>query len=557
MEVAERHEQTLAARGLRKGLGAYYTPADVVEGLLDIAFDPVLDMAAAHGPAAVAALRVIDPACGTGNFLVAVSHRIAGALRRLGLQDGEAAERAVACVHGIELDASTARLCRADLRGVHPSFPARRIRRGDALLDPTLAAEGTFDLVIGNPPFLSQLDATTSRDVAGGAALRARFGAAVAGYTDPAALFLLLGHRLARPDGGVVAMIEPIPLLTARDATGARQAVLHDASLTDLWVLGNGVFDAAVEVCAPVIVRSTGSASAGPSAVVTRLHTGRQRAVGELVDAPTATTRSWSHLLADHGGLPRRALRTSGTLADLASATADFRDQYYGLGPHVIDGDRADAAPEERTARLVTSGLIDPAWLAWGARSTRFHKTTYRHPRVLLDALDPALRRWADSRLVPKVLLATQTRMLEAVVDEAGDWLPSVPVISVVPTRSPDDLWRIAAVLTCPAINALASRRHLGSGRNARSLRLRASEVLELPLPVDRERWDEAAALLRAAGPPTRRSGHLALLAAAAALMDRAYGIDADGDLLAWWLDLLPAMAELSEGPPPAAAPAS
>lgn len=69
MEVAERHEQTLAARGLRKGLGAYYTPADVVEGLLDIAFDPVLDMAAAHGPAAVAALRVIDPACGTGNFL--------------------------------------------------------------------------------------------------------------------------------------------------------------------------------------------------------------------------------------------------------------------------------------------------------------------------------------------------------------------------------------------------------------------------------------------------------------------------------------------------------
>ena len=90
--------------------------------------------------------------------------------------------------------------------------------RGDALLDPQLAPEGAFDLVIGNPPFLSQLGSSTSRSVTGGAALRVRFGAAVAGYTDPAALFLVLGHRLARPDGGVVAMIEPVSLLTARDA---------------------------------------------------------------------------------------------------------------------------------------------------------------------------------------------------------------------------------------------------------------------------------------------------------------------------------------------------
>ena len=162
--------------------------------------------------------------------------------------------------------------------------------------------------MIGNPPFLSQLGASTARSVQGGADLRARFGAAVAGYTDPAALFLVLGHRLARPDGGVVAMIEPVSLLTARDAAGARAAVLDGAALTDLWVLGDGVFDAAVEVCAPVLVRSS-------DAPTTRLHAGRRRVAGDPSMRPPRRRRSWSSLLADHGGLPRRTLATAGRSA--------------------------------------------------------------------------------------------------------------------------------------------------------------------------------------------------------------------------------------------------
>jgi len=517
MAAPSDHERRLAHQGVRKSLGAYYTPPDVVGGVLDLALEPLLAERAAIGHEAVAALRVIDPACGTGNFLVAVAHRITSTLVALGVDAAEAADAGVRCVHGIEVEASTAETCRASLSTLSPSFADEQVVRGDALLDAATASEGRYDLVVGNPPFLSRLGSKTARSVSEAKALRNRFGDAVAAYTDPATIFLALGHRLARPDGGVFALIEPISILSARDAAGVRRAVVADAALTDLWVIGNGVFDAAVEVCAPVLVR-------GASGDRTRLFAGRTRVPCPVVASPRPDEASWSRLLAAQGGLPVRSLQAQGTLAELATATADFRDQYYGLAPHVVD--RASEAPG--WPRLVTVGLIDPAALGWGHRLTRFNKASYLHPRVDLGALDPKLAAWAASRLVPKVLLATQTRVLEAVVDAEGSLLPSVPVISVVAPLA--DLWRVGAVLTCPAVALEASRRHLGSGRNARSMRLRAQEVLELPLPADREAWDEAADLLERGAP----------LVEVGRRMDEAYGLGDDDELLAWWIDLLP-----------------
>ena len=92
---------------------------------------------------------------------------------------------------------------------------------------------------------------------------------------------------------------------------------------------------------------------------------------------------------------------TAAALRRLATATADFRDQYYGLVPHVADA--GDGAP------LVTSGLLDVGRCAWGERPARFARRSFAAPRVPVDALPPALQAWAAGRLVPKVLVATQT----------------------------------------------------------------------------------------------------------------------------------------------------
>jgi hypothetical protein len=293
-------------------------------------------------------------------------------------------------------------------------------------------------------------------------------------------------------------------MLSTRDTAPIRAAALTGARLVSLWWAGEPVFDADVLTCIVAFVRGESQGA------VRRFHGTEFRAVG-VVDGQDLTERpTWSHLVADLAGVPAVSLDHGRSLADLAVATADFRDQYYGLVPHVADD--GDGPP------LVTAGLIDVGRSAWGERPARFARRTFAAPRVALNRLPPALHTWADSRLVPKVLVATQTPVIEAAVDETGAWLPSVPVISVMP-RLQDDLWRVGAVLGAPAASAWAAATYLGAALTATAIKLSASQLVTLPLP--RRPWDDAAEALAAGDIHT-----------CARRMDAAYGTD----LYDWWL---------------------
>ena len=241
-----------------------------------------------------------------------------------------------------------------------------------------------------------------------------------------------------------------------------------------------------------------------------------------LEDAPADAVEgpTWAPLIADAAGVPAaRVAGGHGRLGDLATATAGFRQHFYGLVPFVSD----DAAGPP----LVTTGLIDLGRCAWGERPARFDKRRFAAPRVDLDALaaaDPALAHWARGQLRPKILMASQTRVIEAAVDGEGAWIPSVPVVSVHPHRV-EDLWLVAAVLLAPPVATWAAQRHLGSGLGPTSLRLRASQVLDLPLPP--VPLTRAAELLRAGE-----------IAAAAVESCAAYGLQgrAQDEVLSWWL---------------------
>jgi hypothetical protein len=207
-------------------------------------------------------------------------------------------------------------------------------------------------------------------------------------------------------------------------------------------------------------------------------------------------------------------LATAGTLGDRATVTANFRDQYYGLVGAV--GDDVEGPP------LVTSGAIDVAGCAWGRRPIRFAKQTYRAPRVDLARLSPALARWARRCLVPKVLVATQTRVLEAFADVAGDLLPGVPVVRVVPAaRSERDVVRVAAVLTSPSASLYVAHRSVGSGLSATTMRVSQRVLAELPWPGGD--LDAAVAALARGD-----------IDACGREVDRAYGVVDDAQF-AWW----------------------
>jgi SAM-dependent methyltransferase len=468
-EAADAYERHLATneRDRRRAQGSFYTPAELVEWVLDHALP-------AQG-------SVLDPACGTGHFLVA-------AARRLGVR----------AVHGSDLDPDAVRIARERLHALDPTVPVAEIARQVVVADGLVAwQDAGFDAVIGNPPFLGQL-----RRHSAGQNEEHRRG--LGAYTDTSAVFLRRALDLVVP-GGTVALVQPISVLAARDAGPVRAAVAEHGAVTDFWCSDRPVFEGTtVLTCVPVV--RTGA-------------------------TPPTDPDGWGALAAPGFGIPAVTLRAdAGTLADLATCTADFRDQYYGLAPFVHD--RLPSGTP-----LVTTGLIDPAESRWGSVPTRFARQRYDAPAVDLAALraDGALARWADARLVPKLLVAGQGRVIEAVADEAGAWLPSVPVVSVVP-HDRADLWRLLAVLLAPPVVAHAAARYLGTGLTPGSVKVSARQLGALPLPADAEAWTEGARLAEAA----QRGGaddRASCLAELASVMTAAYGLPAGHEVAVWWLE--------------------
>lgn len=161
---AATFELKVAAGSERKKTGSYYTPTSLISCLLDSALDPVLQEAA-HQPepeAAILKLKVVDPACGSGHFLIAAAHRIAKRLAavRTGEEEPppEAQRKAIRdvighCIYGVDVNPMAVELCKVSLwmEALEPgkplSFLEHRIQPGNSLLGatPALLAQGIPD----------------------------------------------------------------------------------------------------------------------------------------------------------------------------------------------------------------------------------------------------------------------------------------------------------------------------------------------------------------------------------------------------------------------------
>lgn len=153
-----------AAGHERKTTGSYYTPTELVDCLLDSALDPVLDEAAkkANPEEAILDLKVCDPACGSGHFLVAAARRIAKRLAAVRAGEDEPSPKDVQhalrdvvgrCLYGVDVNPMAVELCKVSLwmEAIEPgrplSFLDSHIQCGNALLGatPALMARGIPD----------------------------------------------------------------------------------------------------------------------------------------------------------------------------------------------------------------------------------------------------------------------------------------------------------------------------------------------------------------------------------------------------------------------------
>ncbi len=211
----------------RKKYALLQTPEFVEEFILDRTMGPALEERTLEG------FSMIDPTCGSGHFLLGAFQRLVDAWEQHSpaMPAPERAERAMAAIHGVDLNPfavaiSQFRLTVAFMQAAgdtrlteRTKAPGFTVLAGDSLLFgpdaegqealnlqaenfvystesaaalETLLTQGTYDVVVGNPPYITVKDKALSRQY------RTRFGRYVSGKYALTAPFMVKFFQLAK-----------------------------------------------------------------------------------------------------------------------------------------------------------------------------------------------------------------------------------------------------------------------------------------------------------------------------------------------------------------------
>ncbi len=148
----------------RKTTGSYYTPPQLVQQLIKTALEPVIEeKVRSPDEQALLSLKIVDPACGSGHFLLAAARRLGKELAKIrtgeaepGYQPLRQAIRDVIqnCIYGVDINPLAVDLCKVALwiegfaSGMPLNFLDHRIKCGNSLvgvLDISCLDEGIPD----------------------------------------------------------------------------------------------------------------------------------------------------------------------------------------------------------------------------------------------------------------------------------------------------------------------------------------------------------------------------------------------------------------------------
>jgi SAM-dependent methyltransferase len=219
----------------RKTQGIYYTPQYIVRYIVRATLGRLLDAGAD-----AAQLRVLDPACGSGSFLIEAFDWFDAHYKRLDPAE-PASERGQRILrhnlYGVDLDPQAVEVTRLNLAlraaTAREKLPMLgHIQCGDSLVDdpaaagdaafrwdehfPAVMAAGGFDAVIGNPPYVRQESLTAAFKQHAAAHYQTHAGSA-----DLYVYFFERAAALLRP-GGAFGMIAPNKWLRAGYGKGLR-----------------------------------------------------------------------------------------------------------------------------------------------------------------------------------------------------------------------------------------------------------------------------------------------------------------------------------------------
>ncbi|MFC4707601.1 MULTISPECIES: Eco57I restriction-modification methylase domain-containing protein [Paraburkholderia] len=478
-----------------------------------------------------AALRVCDPAVGTGHLLASALDELLAVKSRLGLFDDrenpalaglriEAVEDrlVIARAHdeshaqrqridaalyrekraivehnlfGVDIDDQALGMARLRLafellahavyddEGVFATLPdlEAHLKQGNAVLNPIVfdaQRDAAFDAVIANPPYIDSERMVNEGQKPLREALAQRWPSA-RGNWDLYIVFMELGLALTAQHG-TMAFLTPDKWLAK--PFGAAFRSHHLDKIARIVALGRDVFERAQVDSIVTVYRKSGTDHVETARIDGAALRPLARVRKRELEAPWALDA----LLSPHYAFVRRLIRAHPALGSLlrcenACATADA----YRLAP-LID-EAQDSFDTHRHYRVVNTGTLGRYASRWGSKPMTYLGRRYAQPVVERSRFAATFANSYRAKADAKKVIVKGLTHLHATLDLAGDSIPGKTTL-ILCSDDENLLKFAAAVLNCP-LAGFVTRARFGASSYNGGVAFTKAMIDALPVPAD------------------------------------------------------------------------
>lgn len=267
-----------------------------------------------------------------------------------------------------------------------------------------------FDIVIGNPPYISAIDLKKSLGNTNYKYLKSLFQTSK-GTVDMYVYFFEKGLNLLC-DGGTLSFITPNKYLSANYGKTLRAYLMTNAKITTvLDVSRDSVFDADTY---PVvsIIRKSSDTKTYEFIAIDKYKIEHKFNSLQLSELPE---NNWGFILSTKYKLTKKILLKSKSILDVckinATSTASEADEFHNS----LYND------EKIGLKLINTGTIDPYCNFWGARTLTDKGEQYLYPMLPNNAKILGINRY-NLYNSPKIIIAKMSLRLEGFFDEKGEY---------------------------------------------------------------------------------------------------------------------------------------
>ena len=439
-------------------------------------------------------IKVVDPACGSGAFLVYVFDYLFAENKRVSdiignsLFSSDTYVRDILRnnIYGVDLNEESVEITKLSLwlktaqKGKKLTSLDGNIKCGNSLIDdPNVAGNkafswhrefanifknGGFDIVVGNPPYVDSESMT--KNVPEERSWLSKIYETAKGNWDLFVPFIEKSVHILK-SGGYASMIMPNKILSAPYAKALRKHINDNHRLVGLTdVTKEGVFDVDVY---PVITNIKKNKVSDSLIVVE----GVKEAISKLTVKNTDLPENWALLLNSTTQVTYKVKTVRlGSLFNTAAAATVA--EAYELKEIISDNESA------KSGKIINTGTIDPYTTSWGVNSMNYIKDRYKYPYVDINQLKD--KEWHK---LNKIIIAGMALRIEATYSHSDEYLPAKSTAVIYSKDGGDTaLKSLLALLNSRYVSYLFKQENSQLSMAGGYMNINAGNVADIQIPL-------------------------------------------------------------------------